>query len=371
MNRRIKLTYLITDLEVGGVPLHLYRLATRLSRETFAIRVICLAEVGPVGERLREAGIPVLGCGARSVWNIGALWRLWQLLVADPPDILHALLFHANIASRFIAPLAGIPPRRIINEIQTVEVERAWHLPVDGLTCRLCRFEVGNSPSVLEHLHRRAGIPWSRLRCEWGAVDAQAIAAAPPLDRAALGVAPDESLLLWTGRLDPVKGFEEMLEAMRRLRSRRRFQFLLCGDGSYRPVVEQIIRSSGLDDRVRLLGQRQDVPSLLRTADAFVFCSRTEGLPNSLLEAMAAGLPIVATNVAGCRDLIRSGQTGLLVEPRCPDAIAEAIETILCDRQQAKRFGERAREWVTHHAELSVWCHRWECLYKNVLGQDF
>jgi glycosyltransferase involved in cell wall biosynthesis len=364
--RRIKLTYLITDLKVGGVPLHLHRLATRLPADQFEIRVISLADEGPVGERLRQAGIPVHACGARSATDVRALVRLWRHLRAHPPDVLHAMLFHANTAARLAGPLAGIPARRIISEIQTVEVERRWHLPVDGFTCRLCRFEVGNSPSVIEHLHRQAHIPRSRLRCEWGAVDTTAIASAVPADRAEFGVAPDEKLLLWTGRLDPVKGFEEMLEACRMLKASHRFKLLLVGEGAYRPVVERLIKNLELTDRVLAPGQRPDVPRLLKAADLFVFCSRTEGLPNSLLEAMAAGLPVVATNVPGCRDLIQHEQRGLLVESGNPRSIALGIATLLDDVELASRLGESGLAWVRAHTDIRVWTDRWARLYSAV-----
>lgn len=366
--RRIRLTYLITDLKVGGVPLHLYRLATSLPRERFDVQVISLSDEGPVGERLREAGVAVRACGARTVRQWSALGRLWRLLVDRPPDLLHSLLFHANLASRLVAPLAGVGPRRIINEIQTVEIERRWHLVLDGLTCRLCRFEIGNSPSVVDHLHRQAGIPRSRLRCEWGAVDVGRFETAAPADRAALGVATDESLLVWTGRLDPVKGFEEMIEAAAQLKERVRFKLLLAGEGAYRSVVEGLILKHGVSDRVVLLGRHDAVPSLLRAADLFVFPSRTEGLPNSLMEAMAAGLPVITSDVPGCRDLVFHGQTGLLVPPNSPGGLASAIDVLLADRPRASRLGGNAQAWIRSHAGRDLWVQRWQQLYADLVA---
>ncbi len=363
---RIKLTYLITDLKVGGVPLHLYRLATRLPRDRFDIQVVSLADEGPVGRQLVEAGISVSACGATSALDARALLRLWGLLHADPPQVLHAMLFHANMAARLIGPMARVPTARIICEIQTVEIERRWHLPVDGLTCRLCRFEVGNSPSVVEHLHRCAHIPRTRLRCEWGAVDGAAIAAATPLDRASLGVAPGERLLLWTGRLDPVKGFEELLEGCRLLTSRYRIKLLLAGEGPYRPTIERLVRELGLELCVSILGHRADIPRLLRTADVFVFTSRTEGLPNSLLEAMAAGLPVVATNVPGCRDLVKHEQTGLLVHSGSPEGIAEGVAALLDDRALSVQLGQSAADWVRGQMDGHAWVERWERIYHHV-----
>ncbi|GMV97504.1 MAG: glycosyltransferase [Phycisphaerae bacterium] len=364
-SRPIRVTYLITDLKVGGVPLHLYRLATRLPPDQAQPRVIALADEGPVGIRLRQAGVPVQVCGARGAGDLRALWRLWRLLRADPPDILHALLFHANVAARLIGPAAGVPIRRILCEIQTVERERRWHLYVDNLTCRLCRLEIGNSPSVVAHLRRQAHVPPARLRCEFGAVDVAAIAAAQPASPAELGIPSEETIILWTGRLDPVKGFEEMLAGFKRagLPSTR---LVLIGDGPYRPTIERLIRELGLVGSVILLGERSDVPSWLRLAHLFLFCSRTEGLPNSVLEAMAAGLPIIATDVPGCRDLIRHQETGWLVKPGSPESIAGGLACLLSDRTLARRLGENARRWVLAHADVAGLAQRWLEIYRRV-----
>ncbi len=365
-----KITFLITDLRVGGVPLHLLRLATGLAGRGWRPEVICLADDGPVGSRLREAGVPVQACGARQPTDLFALWRLWRALIARPPALLHAMLFHANLAARVVGPLSGIGVSRILCEIQTVEVERHWHLWMDGLTHRLCRLEIGNSPSVVEHLGLQARIPRRRLLCMWGAVDVSRFARAEPLDRASLAVGPAEPLLVWTGRLDPIKGFEEMLAGFSRAVGSGPGRLLLVGEGPYRPAVERLIGELGLGGRVELLGRRDDVPGLLRSADLFLFCSRTEGLPNSLLEAMAAGLPIVATDVPGCRDLIRHGRTGWLARSGDAASIAAGIRGVLGDPALATRLGRAAREWVGVQADQAGWLDRWEALYHAILGRS-
>lgn len=362
----IRLTYVITDLAIGGVPLYLYRLATRLPRNRFQIHVVSLADAGPVGEMLASAGIPVSSCGARTSRDLKALGRLWRILKATRPQVLHALLFHANIACRLVGPLAAVPINRIVCEIQTVELERPWHLVLDNLTCRLCRLEVGNSPSVVAHLRRKAYLPASRLLCQWGAVDVTSIDSAEPADRAVFGLSADQPLVIWTGRLDPVKGFEEMLSAFARLRRTLPANLLLVGDGPYRPTVERLIAEQGLDRCVKMAGSRADVPALLKMANAFLFCSRTEGLPNSLLEAMAAGLPVVATNVPGCRDVVIDGKTGLLARAGSAVDIERRLALVLTDRRLSAHLGAQARDWVRTHMDVQKWSERWESIYRHI-----
>jgi len=365
--RPTRLTYLITDLQVGGVPLHLYRLATGMAAARYDVRVIALADEGPVGAMLRQAGVSVDACEARSPRDVRALARLYKYLRRSRPDVLHALLFHANFAARLVGPAAGVPVSRIICEIQTVERERAWHLALDNLTCRLCRFEVGNSPSVLEHLARHAHIPRSRLRCVWGAVDADRFASARPLDRRTLGVRADEQLIVWAGRFDPVKGFEEMIGAVARVAQRRPVRFMLAGEGAYRPRIEALIRTHGLNERVALLGNRPDMPNLLATADVFLFGSRTEGLPNALLEAMAAGLPVVATDVPGNRDLITHERTGLLARPGSAESLADGLERVLDRPDWAQTLGRQAQKWVVENFDASSFVPRWEHVYSSLI----
>ena len=220
---------------------------------------------------------------------------------------------------------------------------------------------------MLEHLHARAHLPRSRLRCELGAVDLEAVVSAEAVSRASLGLPDDEPILIWTGRFDPVKGFEEMLAAFARLGQRRAARLVLVGDGPYRQTVERLIRDMNLSSRVLLTGQRHDVPALLGVADLFVFCSRTEGLPNSLLEAMAAALPIVAVDVPGCRDLILPGKTGLLVPAGDVEAIAQAWETLLASPDRARALGQGARAWVAAHADVRGLVQRWAACYQSML----
>jgi glycosyltransferase involved in cell wall biosynthesis len=363
----LDILYVITDLELGGVPLHLQRLAGAMKARGFRTAVVSLARTGPVGERLLDQGVPVHACGGRGGWDFRVLGRLARILRSTRPKLIHALLFHANLAAKWAAGAAAIPPSRVLCEIQTVEVERRWHLWVDRVTYDLCRLTIGNSPSVIDHLATQARIPRDRLRLVRGGVDPQMFGHTAPTDRQALGVPPEASMILWAGRLDPVKGLRYLIDSFRTVASAVNAHLLLAGGGKLRDGLQRHADREGLGKRVHLLGPRSDVVNLLQAADLFVFPSRTEGLPNALLEAMAAARPIVATNVPGCRDLIAHEQSGLLVPYGDTSALAAAMIRLLRDPPLAGRLGRGAFESVLRHWHIHRTWASYESLYAEAL----
>lgn len=359
----------ITDLRVGGVPLHLFRLAKDLHGDEFQIHVACLASRGPVGERFeQETDIPVSYCHARRKRDLRTFWRLRRIIRQVQPDLVHAVLFHANIAARLVAPLAGIPRSRVISEIQTVELDKNWHLTLDRLTIGRTAVEIGNAQAVVDHLHHVGGVPMSKLHLIPGGVDVEAIAHAVPLDRKDAGVPEDEPIFIWVGRLDPVKGFEEMIEGFALAAAERPCRLWLVGEGPYRAAVEALVRKFKLTHRIQLLGNRDDVPRLLRTANVFLLPSRTEGRPNALLEAMAAGLPPITTDIAGCREVVDAEKTGLLVPVRHPQEIAKAIIRLIKNKDLARRIGRAAGEAAAQHFSHIDQFRQYRDLYRRLLS---
>jgi glycosyltransferase involved in cell wall biosynthesis len=159
---------------------------------------------------------------------------------------------------------------------------------------------------------------------------------------------PHESstIVVFTGRITPVKGVDVLIDAWDRLTNKRDALLLIAGDGPAREELEKSVHRMGLSGSVQFLGMVNDMPDLLRRADIYVQPSRQEGLPNSVLEAMAVGLPIVATRISGNEDLVEDGENGLLVPPQDPEKLAIALGELISDRGRRQRMGACSRKVV-------------------------
>jgi glycosyltransferase involved in cell wall biosynthesis len=188
-----------------------------------------------------------------------------------------------------------------------------------------------------------------------------------PAARAALGIGSEHLVIGTVGRLDPVKDQVGLLKAFSRLTDDPRAFLLIVGDGPCRQELEATIGALGLGDRVRLLGERDDVPAVLSAMDVFVLCSVGEGISNAILEAMATGLPVVATRVGGNPELVTDGSTGFLVEPRSPAGLAARLRRYLEDPMLPAHHGRAAREHAEAEFSLERMVGAYEQLYDRLL----
>jgi glycosyltransferase involved in cell wall biosynthesis len=189
--------------------------------------------------------------------------------------------------------------------------------------------------------------------------------------RRELGMSNGELLVGIVGRIFPIKNHRLFLEAAAQVAAElETARFLVVGDGVLRPAMEEYARTLGLGDRVIFTGWRRDLPLIYPDLDVLVVCSDNEGTPVSAIEAMAAGCPVVATRVGGLPDLIAEGETGCLVPPRDPAALAAGILRLLRDREMARRLGEAARASVAERFTVERLCGDVEGLYSEVLARQ-
>jgi len=281
------------------------------------------------------------------------------------------------------ADLAAILLRRRLGAqalVRTVHNEREWSKrPLFGATfTNLCyplafQREMGVAQTVVDNLNRRplARVVGQKALLLHNALNVQRFQQQPDggIDRATLGIPAEAYVVGSVGRLRPQKGYHIWLAAAAEVRAALpQAHFLLIGDGELRPQLEQQAQALGLADAVTFLGPRHDVEALYPLFDLFVSSSLWEGLPTVILEAMAAHCPVVATAVAGTRELVVDGRTGLLAPPDNPSALADAILRMASDPASARAMADQATLFVSEQFSIETVARQHETLYRSLLA---
>jgi starch synthase (maltosyl-transferring) len=367
----VPVALVITDLNVGGAERMLVALATRLDRRRWRPSVICLDREGPLAGPLRAVGVEVDCLGVRPGRPLRALAMLARSFRRQAPRLVQSFLFHANLAARLAAPLAGAP--WVLGGLRVAEHEKRWHQVLDRLTARLAAGSVCVSRGVERFSREVVGLATERLTVIPNGVDPGPFDQAEPLPRTALGVPPGADLALSVGRLDVQKGVADLLDAAEWVIARRPdWHLVLVGEGPERPwLLARIAARPALAERVHWLGRRDDVPALLATADVLVLASLWEGMPNVVLEAMAARRPVVATAVEGSEDLVAPGRTGWLVPPRDPTALGQALLEAALDPDRRRRYGAAGRARVQAEFSVERMVMAYQRLWAGLLGLEW
>jgi glycosyltransferase involved in cell wall biosynthesis len=378
MTSKVKLLYVIGTLDVGGAEGQLVQLAMRLNRERFEPVVCCLSSSGPLARVLRDGGIPVEVIGFhgfrffREPWKVvSRLFRLIRFTRKEQPLIVHGFLFWAYILGTYAAKLARVPvviaSRRSLGNFKEGNIR---HLLIERVANRVTDVIVANSEAVKADVVRQERVEPSRVRVIYNGVDASRYESrVDPAYRAKLGIPDGGAIVSVVARLFDYKGHQFFLEACRDICRRwPTTTFLLIGDGPLRRTLEQMTRTLGLQRQVRFLGTRSDVPELLALTDVAVLPSLEEGFPNAILEAMAAAKPVVATLVGGIPEAVVHGETGLLVPPRDPSALAGAIGRLLDDPGLRTAMGLAGKQRIAERFTFARMVMEMEALYEERLN---
>jgi glycosyltransferase involved in cell wall biosynthesis len=364
----VAVALVITDLDVGGAERALAMLATRLDVKRWQPAVFCLGGPGQLAEVIRQANVSCECLQVNRRNPVQAITRLAHGLRRFKPKLVQSFMFHANLAARVAAPWAGWP--WVVGGLRVAERQKRWHLIVDRLTAPLAIGSVCVSQGVLRFSHEVAGLNPARLTVIPNGIDPRPFDATVAIPRAAIGIPDNVHLALYVGRLDPQKGLPDLLEAAERvIVERPDWHLALAGDGPSRTwLLEQLVKHPGLQEKTHWLGQRDDVPRLLKAADVLVLASHWEGMPNVVLEAMAARLPVIGTAVEGTEDLVLPGRTGWLVPPRDPEALARALIEAVDAPESCRQYGEEGRLRIEREFSLETTLKAYERLWAGVLG---
>jgi glycosyltransferase involved in cell wall biosynthesis len=297
--------------------------------------------------------------------DFAGLHKLTRLLRQERVAVLHAHLpWPLRCTRGLVAAILARTPAIIATQQLYATLPLRRRLRQRALSQGVHRY-VAVSQAMADEMARDHVVPARKLRVVRNSVPAQAFNRPPdPALRAMLTGARDRAVVLTLARLVWRKGLGTLLDAAA---SVPEVVFAIAGEGDERSMLETRIRQLGLEERVRILGQRDDIPALLASCDLFVLPSLFEGLPLSILEAMAAGKPVIATAVPGTREAVSEGETGLLFPPGDAPALARAITTVLADRGLASRLGRAGQVRVRQEFSAEMMTRQVEAVYGEVL----
>lgn len=376
--------FLIGSLDIGGTETHLVRVLPRLMTDTFKPVVITLTHPGILADKLQSAGIPV---------HRPPTWVRWfqkipylRRIIGPPLTLMYLVVLFYKIPARltcFYLPasyilgmaaalLTGcaartIMFRRSLNEYQSRRpvaglIERQLHRHVGRV--------VGNSQAVVRQLIEEENIPPAKVTLIYNGLElCREISATDRVElRRELDISDDVIVMTIVANLIPYKGHLDLIDALSLIEDRASCRWLLLSVGGgieNRPDITGLVQEKGLVDRIRWLGQVQDVTKILSISDIGLLVSHQEGFSNSVLEGMAAGLPMIVTNVGGNAEAVIDGQCGLVVPPSNPAELSKAILALINDRDTSRRLGQAARTRVQEVFSLD------RCVqeYKRLLEQ--
>jgi glycosyltransferase involved in cell wall biosynthesis len=369
----MRVLFLSTTMGMGGADQQLLTVAEGLRARGHEVMIVSLTPLGPMGLEARQVGIATESLEMRrGVPDPRGLVRLARLVRDWKPDVLHTHMVHANLMGRVLRLIVPVPA--LVSTIHSI---------YDGGRLRMAAYRLSNglvdqmtivSQAAADRFISERIIPKELLRVFPNSVDTDRFRNLPPgareSVRRALGI---EGRFAWlaVGRFEVAKDNPNMLRAFARVHERHpEALLLLVGRGSLQPEAEALTRTLGLAGSVRFLGVRRDVPEVMSAADGYVMSSAWEGMPIVLLEAAAAGLPIVATRVGGNHEVVQDEESGFLVPARDHEALGEAMLRLMgLSDAERRALGDRGCEHTRTHYGVSRAVERWEELYRQVLSR--
>lgn len=380
----IKVVFILGTLDIAGTERQLLELLRHIDRRRFEVKILAFERAGRLRTELKHLGIPCLSLdlpelrGKFHPQSYVQLYRMFRNMIRflkqERPHLVQTYLFWANVYGSLAAKLAGVPVivtgRRALMETRYKVWYRHWLQNCSNLCATAI---VANSQVVkAECLQRDWGVTADKIRVIYNGIDLKHFQT--PGDGTQLRIEfriPPKSLVIgMLATFHPRKRHEDLLRALPLIHQRYPQTVLVCvgRDNGARAELEALTDALGIQAAVRFAGERQDIPEILALCDIVAFPSEIEGMSNVLLEALAAGKPVVAARVAGNPEIIQYEQTGLLVPPRQPQSLAEAILRLLDSAVLRQQFGDAGRQWVEKHFRVEQMVSETEELYRTLVA---
>lgn len=369
---KIKILYVIGQLGIGGAELQLHELTKKLDKEKYKPIVCCLSGSTLLADKLEREGIQVFVLPKRK-FRLSTILKIVRLIRRERVKIVHTYLFAGNIIGLVAGCLAGAPIR--IGSCRSMEFLNLKHRLTESLCFRLATKIISNSKKNAELLAKYERLNKKKIITIYNGVNLQKyspqkISLFPKMQgKEKLGLPADTNPIIGiVANLSPSKNHKCFLSAasiiLKEIPSSR---FLIVGDGPQREELKGFATELGIRERVVFAGIKYNLSEIISLMDIVVLSSIREGLPSSILEAMAMSKPLVVTNVGGNAEAVVNGRTGFVVASNNPSAIARAAIKILKDKGLAEKMGQEGRKRVEKYFSSGRMVKKTETLYENLL----
>jgi glycosyltransferase involved in cell wall biosynthesis len=367
-----RILFVSTSTTVGGAEKTLFALATLLDHRAYPVAgVVSLKPEGHYAERLAQQGVNIQSLELTGAPRPADAKRLAKIIERARPDIVHAVMYQAIQLARMAKPHVSFPFKLVSSPRVNYRSRSLWTLLVDRWLKERDDLLIAECDASRHFLIKKLRYAPSKVITIRNGVDLAGWPASKierQKKRMELRLGASDLLVGSIGRLDRQKGFPILIAAMARLKETP-LRCVILGDGPERARLEALIRSYHLERSVWLLGEKGEIPSWLSAFDLYCLPSLWEGLPNALLEAMALGLPVVASGVDGVPEAVVSGRNGLLVPPGNAEALAGALKSLANDPEKRAAIGADAKAVVSTKFTLRRMIGEYERAYEDVLAR--
>lgn len=367
----LKIAYITTSLDYGGAETHVVQLALRLKSRGWDVMIVSMLAPKAYVEELEKENISVHSLEMnRGVPGLGGLLKLISILKMFHPHVAHSHMVHANLCTRICRIFVPIPV--LISTAHSMIEGARWREIAYRITDGLADLTTNVSQAAVNRYIQVGAVPRSKIRCMPNGVATQRFVTNKDIRERTRNNLDVNNRFVWlaVGRFEEAKDYPNMLQAFSNIVAHPlRPLLLIAGRGPLQSVIEDLILKMHLNEHVKLLGIRRDIPFLMNAADAYIMSSIWEGLPMVLLEAGAAGLPIVATDVGGNGEIVINNKSGFLVPPKNSEALSFAITKVMTmSSEDRHRFGQNGRKHILERYDLDRVADRWETLYREALS---
>jgi glycosyltransferase involved in cell wall biosynthesis len=370
---QIKILFGLSQLGRGGLELQVLELCKGLSKDKFLIYCLPLWPIYDLEEEFVKTGVQIIKIHKKASFDLSILLRLIKFLKREKIDIVHTWIFTSNTWTRTAAILNNIPV--IIASERSVDTWKKFpHKIVDRLLSKKTDLIISNSKAVYEFVISE-GISANKCNIIYNGVDIEKANnnnKSPNIIKDEINIPLDKIIIGIVANFNPQKDYNNFVHAANLiLKNRDDVHFLTVGIGPELNSILELTINFRINNRFTFLGSRNDIPNVLSVMDIFTLTSTREGFSNAILEAMAVGLPIVATDVGGNAEAVVDGETGFIVPPNDPEELALALIKLIESPKLRKNFGEGGKRRTKLHFDSTTMVETYSKLYLDLINRKY